>query len=267
LGSGNHYLEVQKVETIFDKEQGERLGIRDVDQVVIMIHCGSRGFGHQVATDYLQRFERKQGNYKISLSDKQLACAPFTSSDGQSYYSAMNAAANYAFANRQAITYQTREVFSDVFGRTAEELGMNLVYDVAHNIAKVEEYNGKSLVVHRKGATRSFPNLPVIIGGSMESGSYLLVGTKEALRDTFGSTAHGSGRTMSRHQAKKMVHGFDVSKRLEKAGILVKSASFAGLAEEVGIAYKNISDVVKSVTQSGISESIAYFKPLGNIKG
>lgn len=273
LGSGNHYLEVQKVSEIFDTNVAQKLGIAGKDQIVVMLHCGSRGVGHQVATDCIRSFGKKLDKYGIRLADAQLSCAPFTSSDGQNYYQAMAAAANFAFANRQAMTDRIRQVFEKVFARDAADLGMKLVYDVAHNIAKLEsgimnkELSDKKLLIHRKGATRSFPNQPVIIGGSMETGSYLLLGTERAKSLTFGSTAHGSGRTMSRNQAKKMVSGRQIEKRLENEGIIVKSASSSGLAEEAGFAYKNIADVVKSVHQAGISTPVASFKPVGNIKG
>ena len=179
----------------------------------------------------------------------------------------MAAAANFAFINREAITHQIRLIFENVFGKSAEELEMNLVYDVSHNIAKYEEYDKYKVLVHRKGATRSFPGQPVIIGGSMETGSYLLIGSEAAMSKSFGSTAHGSGRTMSRTKAKKLVHGQSLWQSMKAKGIIVKSASWAGLAEEAGFAYKNISDVVKSVESAGLSKPVAYLKPLGNIKG
>lgn len=282
LGSGNHYLEVQVVsdDRIFDHETAAAWGITGHDQIVVMVHCGSRGFGHQVASDYLKVFERAMRRYGISVHDQQLACAPFTSSEGQDYFSAMNCAANMAFANRQVITHQIREAFTAVFGRSAEELGMELVYDVAHNIAKVERYPEGDLLVHRKGATRAFgpgsPNLPpafqktgqpVICGGSMETGSYLLAGTAGAMRDTFASTMHGAGRTMSRAQAKKAVRGEQVQSQMRRQGILVKAVSMSGLAEEAGFAYKNISEVVESVDRAGITRAVAELRPIGNIKG
>jgi tRNA-splicing ligase RtcB len=273
LGSGNHYLEIQKVAEIFDATVAQKWGITAIDQIMIMLHSGSRGLGHQVATDYIRSFGKKLDKYGIRLADAQLSCAPFTSSDGQNYYQAMAAAANFAFANRQAMTAKVRQVFEKVFAKKAADLGMKLVYDVAHNIAKLEsgirnkELSNKKLLIHRKGATRSFPGQPVIIGGSMETGSYLLLGTEKARELTFGSTAHGSGRTMSRHQAKKAVSGRQLEKKLESEGITVKSASYSGLAEEAGFAYKNIADVVKSVHQAGISTPVASFKPMGNIKG
>jgi tRNA-splicing ligase RtcB len=282
LGSGNHYLEVQVVsnDRIFDPVTAAALGITGHEQIVVMVHCGSRGFGHQVASDYLKVFEKSMRRYGITVKDQQLACAPFRSPEGQEYFSAMNCAANTAFANRQVITHQIREAFSTVFGRSAEALGMELVYDVAHNIAKVERYAEGELVVHRKGATRAFgpgsPELPaifrqtgqpVICGGSMETGSYLLVGTDHAVRDTFGSTMHGAGRTMSRAQAKRMVRGGELQQQMKKRGILVKAVSMSGLAEEAGLAYKDISEVVESVDRAGITKKVAELRPIGNIKG
>jgi tRNA-splicing ligase RtcB len=282
LGSGNHYLEVQVVsnERIFDHETAAALGITGHDQIVVMVHCGSRGFGHQVASDFLSVFEQAMRRYGITVKDQQLACAPFRSPEGQDYFSAMNCAANTAFANRQVITQQIREAFSAVFGQPAETLGMHLVYDVAHNIAKVERYKEGDLVVHRKGATRAFgpgrPELPavfqktgqpVICGGSMETGSYLLVGTERAMHETFGSTMHGAGRTMSRAQAKKSVRGEQLQKQMAKRGIIVKAVSMTGLAEEAGFAYKNISEVVETVDRAGITKKVAELRPIGNIKG
>ena len=282
LGSGNHYLEVQVVSSnrVFDPETATAFGITGQDQIVVMVHCGSRGFGHQVASDYLKIFEKAMRRYGISVKDPQLACAPFRSSEGQDYFSAMNCAANTAFANRQVITHQIREAFATVFGQSAEELGMELVYDVAHNIAKVERYSEGDLLVHRKGSTRAFgpgsPDLPwdfqktghpVICGGSMETGSYLLVGTDRAVSETFGSTMHGSGRTMSRAQAKKSIRGEQLQQEMGRRGILVKAVSMSGLAEEVGFAYKNISDVVETVDRAGITKKVAELRPIGNIKG
>lgn len=282
LGSGNHYLEVQVVsnDRIFAPEVAAAFGITGNDQIVIMVHCGSRGFGHQVASDYLKVFEKAMRRYGITVKDQQLACAPFLSEEGQDYFAAMNCAANTAFANRQVITHQIREAFAAVFGRSGEELGMELVYDVAHNIAKVERYPEGDLVVHRKGATRAFGpgsqdlpacyrsvGQPVICGGSMETGSYLLVGTTRATEDTFGSTMHGSGRTMSRTQAKKSIRGEQLQQQMKQRGILVKAVSMSGLAEEAGFAYKNISEVVESVDRAGITKKVAELRPIGNIKG
>lgn len=285
LGSGNHYLEIQVVkdENIFDKDTAKKFGITKKNQICVMLHCGSRGFGHQVASDYLKVFEDAMKKYNIIVNDRELACAPFNSTEGQDYYKAMACAANMAFANRQVILHRIRECFSKVFGKSAEELGMHQVYDVAHNIVKMEEHEidgkKKMLLVHRKGATRSYgPEFkelpakykkigqPVIIGGSMETGSYLLVGTEKA-KETFNSTAHGSGRTMSRTKAKHEVVGEKLQKEMEAKGIYVKSVSFAGLAEEAGIAYKDINEVIDTIDKAGISKRIAKLIPLGNIKG
>lgn len=282
LGSGNHYLEVQVVsnDRIFEKDTAAALGITGHDQIVVMVHCGSRGFGHQVASDYLKVFEKAMRRYGITVKDQQLACAPFQSEEGQDYFAAMNCAANAAFANRQVITHQIREAFAAIFGKSAEELGMELVYDVAHNIAKVERYPEGELVVHRKGATRALgpgsadlppryraTGQPVICGGSMETGSYLLVGTDKAMRDTFASTMHGSGRTMSRAQAKRSIRGEALQQQMKQHGIVVKAVSMSGLAEEAGFAYKNISEVVESVDRAGITKTVAELRPIGNIKG
>ena len=274
LGSGNHYLEVQfaRWENVFDRESARILGITIPDQVVVMFHCGSRGFGHQVATDYLQLFLKvMDSKYGIKILDRELACAPFNSPEGKDYFAAMNCGINMSFANRQVILHRIREVFSEVFGRSAEDLGMHMVYDVAHNTAKLERHlvDGKerTLLVHRKGATRAFgPGMegipdryktvgqPIIIGGSMETGSYVLAGVPSG-DQSFFSTAHGSGRTMSRTKARKMWNGEKLQKDLEARGIYVRSASWAGLAEEAGGAYKNIDDVIKAAELAGISKS------------
>ena len=286
LGSGNHYLEIQVVDPgrFFDATLAKGFGIVHDDQVVVMIHCGSRGFGHQICTDYLRNFESNMHRYDIQVRDRDLACLPFDSREAKDYYSAMVCAANFAFVNRQIIVNRVREAFSKVFHRDAESLDMHLVYDVCHNIAKVERhsyegFNGE-LLVHRKGATRSFgpghPDIPapyrevgqpVIIGGSMETGSYLLVGTKKAMEDTFGSTAHGSGRTMSRTAAKREVRGTELQKKMLDRGIYVKAATMDGLAEEAGMAYKDISEVVETMDRAGISRKVVALRPVGNIKG
>ncbi len=285
LGSGNHYLEIQfaSPEKIFDKNTAKALGVFE-DQVLIMVHCGSRGFGHQVATDYLRVFDAAMRKYGITVRDRELACAPFNSPEGQDYYKAMKCAANTAFANRQVIVHRLREGFGLVFNREPEEMGMDIIYDVAHNVAKLETHDvdgeEKELIVHRKGSTRCFgpgraevPEIyrkigqPVIVGGSMETGSYLLVGTEKAMKETYGSTMHGSGRTMSRTAAKKKVIGAELKKKMEKAGIIVKAVSMAGLAEEAGFAYKNISEVVDTMEMAGISRKVVELKPIGNIKG
>ncbi len=284
LGSGNHYLEVQVARDIFDEKSAKKFGITSPDQICVMVHCGSRGFGHQVATDYLRTFLGRMKDYGIRVLDRELACAPFNSKEGQDYFQAMACAANAAFANRQVILHRIRECFSKVFNTPADDLGMHLVYDVAHNIAKVEEHTvdgkKKKLVVHRKGATRCFgpsrkelapffrdTGQPVIVGGSMETGSFLLLGTDKALEETWGSTAHGSGRTMSRTKAKHMVRGEQLQKEMEKRGIYVRTVSFSGLAEEAGFAYKSISEVVDVMHKLGISKKLVGFKPLGNVKG
>ena len=280
LGSGNHYLEVQVVraQNIFDANIAKAFGIHTPDQVVVMIHCGSRGFGHQVATDYLRMFDSAMKKYGISIPDRELSCAPFRSNEGQDYFKAMACAANMAFANRQVILHRVREGFSKIFGRSAEDMELNLIYDVAHNIAKIEEYKiggkNKKLLVHRKGATRAFgpgnkelnplyqrTGQPVILGGS-----YLLTGTKKAEEETFGTTAHGSGRTMSRVKAKKSIRGDVLQKDMEKRGIYVRTASMSGLAEEAGSAYKNINDVVDALEKAGISKPVVKLIPIGNIK-
>lgn len=286
LGSGNHYLEIQvaKQENIFDAETARAFGITVPNQVVVMFHCGSRGFGHQVATDYLQTFlgvmERKYG---LHVSDRELACAPFRSPEGQDYFAAMKCAVNMAFANRQVILHRIREVFSDIFHRDPLDLGMKMVYDVAHNTAKLEKHlvNGKrkEVLMHRKGATRAFaPGMeglpecyrsvgqPVIIGGSMETGSYLLAGLATG-HVTFYTTAHGSGRTMSRHQAKKQFRGEKLQRDMECRGIYVRSVSWGGLAEEAGPAYKDIDEVAEATEMAGLSKRVAKLVPVGNIKG
>ena len=286
LGSGNHYLEIQVVDParFFDAGLAKDFGIVHDDQVMIMIHCGSRGFGHQIGSDYLRVFDGAMKRYGLMVRDRELACAPFSSKEGKDYYGAMVCAANMAFTNRQVIVQKVREAFSKVFRRDAEALGMEMVYDVCHNVAKVERHSSDGgsaeVLVHRKGATRSFGpghsdvpeayrsvGQPVIIGGSMETGSYLLIGTPKAMEETFGSTAHGSGRTMSRTAAKRTVRGAELQRRMLDRGIYVKSATMDGLAEEAGIAYKDISEVVETMDAAGISKKVAALRPIGNIKG
>src|SRR5438034_617953 len=286
LGSGNHYLEVQVVrpEDVRDKELAAKFGITIPNQVVVMFHCGSRGFGHQVATDYLQVFLKvMESKYEIKILDRELACAPFESPEGRDYFAAMKCGLNMSFANRQVILHRIREVFSEVFGRSAEDLGMRMIYDVAHNTAKLERHivdgKEKTLLVHRKGATRAFGpgydevavryrdiGQPVIIGGSMETGSYLLAGTASGA-ETFFSTAHGSGRTMSRTKARKQWHGKQLQRDLEARGIYIRSTSWAGLAEEAGAAYKDIDEVIEATALAGISKPVVRFTPIGNVKG
>jgi len=286
LGSGNHYLEIQvvKPEHVFDARAAAAMGIDVPNQVVIMFHCGSRGFGHQIASDYIQSFlPLMQRQFGIQLPDRDLACAPFASAEGQAYFAAMKCGINMSFANRQVILHRVREVFGDVMGRDARELGMEMVYDVCHNTAKLEEHTvdgrRRRLLVHRKGATRAFapgmPDIPrryreigqpVILGGSMETGSYLLRGVPSG-QQAFFTTAHGSGRCMSRAQAKKQFHGKQLERDLAARGVYVRSVSYGGLAEEAGAAYKDIDAVVAATTTAGLSQPVARFTPIGNVKG
>lgn len=286
LGSGNHYLEIQVVrpQDVFDPEAAAVMGINLPNQIAIMFHCGSRGFGHQIASDYIQHFlPLMQRKFGIDVPDRDLACAPFASSEGEAYFAAMKCGINMSFANRQMILHRIREVFADILQRDARDLGLEMVYDVAHNTAKLEEHevNGRKrrLLVHRKGATRAFaagmPDVPpvfralgqpVIIGGSMETGSYLLRGVPSG-QQTFFTTAHGSGRTMSRKQAKKQFHGKQLEHDLAARGIYIRSVSYAGLAEEAGPAYKDITAVIAATEQAGLSRAVARFTPIGNVKG
>ncbi|RKX76641.1 MAG: RNA-splicing ligase RtcB [Spirochaetes bacterium] len=285
LGSGNHYLEIQvaKPENIFDRELAEKLGITMPNQILIMIHTGSRGFGHQVASDYLKSFLSYAQKEGINLRDRELAYAPFQSKEGQRYFSAMQCAVNMAFVNRQLVLHRIREVFSEVFGKDPSDLGLNLIYDITHNTAKLERHTidgrEKELVIHRKGATRAFaPGMggipykyrktgqPVIIGGSMETGSYLLVGM-ESGREAFYTTAHGSGRRIGRRKAKKAFKGKDILSYLKNKGVYVRAVSMSGLAEEVGEAYKNIDQVAEATELAGLSRRVVKLIPIGNIKG
>ncbi len=283
LGSGNHFLEIQYVEEIYDNAIASAFGLFK-DQITVMIHTGSRGFGHQVCDDYVRVMQKAAQKYGISLVDRELACAPFQSTEAQDYFAAMKAAANYAWANRQVIMHWCREAFMKALKISPSELAMSVVYDVAHNIAKVEEHTvqGKKLklVVHRKGATRAFgpghPELPqkfstmgqpVIIPGDMGRSSYVLVGTESAMAETFGSTCHGAGRLLSRHQAIKQARGRNISAELQNKGIFVMSASKKTLAEEMPEAYKDVSQVVEVVHRAGISKKVARLRPLGVVKG
>jgi tRNA-splicing ligase RtcB len=281
LGSGNHFLEIQKVAEIFDEKVAKAFGLFR-DQVVIMVHCGSRGLGHQVCTDYLREFIPLMINkYKIKVPDKEFACVPFNSPAGQRYFSAMAAAANYAWSNRQMITHFTRNAWKVVLGEKASKL--KVLYDVAHNIIKKEKYeiNGKEIevAIHRKGATRAFPpgnpeipekyrpvGQPVLIPGSMGTASYVLVGSKTGA-EAWYSSCHGAGRTMSRHEAMKRVSGQEVLKKLELKGIVVKCWSLRGIAEEAPLAYKDVDEVVNVVHQAGLSKKVAKLVPLAVIKG
>ncbi len=284
LGSGNHFLEVQVVDEIYDTETARAFGIEGVGQILVLIHTGSRGLGHQVCTDYLKTMGVAVKNYGIELPDRQLACTPVESPEGQSYLAAMACAANYAWANRQCITHWTRESFSRVLARSPRDLGMEIVYDVAHNIAKIEEHQveGKKLTVcvHRKGATRAFPaghpdlpkayrkvGQPVLIPGDMGRYSYVAVGTEKAMGETFGSTCHGAGRVMSRSAAKRSISGADVAKELAAKGIAIKVASIASLAEEASAVYKDVAEVVHITDAAGISPKVVKARPIGVIKG
>ncbi len=270
LGAGNHFLEIQRVEEVFDEGLAKKWGLKK-GNVVIMLHCGSRGLGHQVATDYLKIHEKAAQKYGIKLPDRQLVCAPFNSPEGQDYFAAMKCAVNYAFANRQVMTHWVRETFEKVFGKSWKDMEMHMIYAIAHNIAKVEEHtvNGKKkeVLVHRKGATRSFPNTPVLIAGSMGTASYILVGTEMAMEKTFGSSCHGAGRCMSRNKAISTFRGGEIQRELEAKGEIVKSTSPKVLAEEAPGAYKDVDEVIESVHEAGISLKVAKMKPMGVVKG
>ena len=284
LGSGNHFLEIQKVDKIFNPETAKVFGIREEGQVTVMIHCGSRGFGHQVCSDYLRVMEHAVQKYKISLPDRELACAPGSSNEARDYMQAMACAVNYAFCNRHAIMHWVRQSFQQVYHEDPEKFGLKLVYDVAHNIAKVETHKvdkaNKKVWVHRKGATRAFPagheeipqdyrskGQPVLIPGSMGTSSWVLVGAEKAMDLTFGSTAHGAGRMMSRSAAKRQFYGGDIKAALEKRGIVVRSASAMVLAEEADQAYKNVDVVVDVSDKLGIATKVARLVPIAVVKG
>ncbi len=283
LGSGNHFLEIQYVDMIYDEEAARALNLF-ANQITVMIHTGSRGFGHQVCTDFLEVMARAAQKYRIELPDRELACAPFGSVEAQEYLAAMKAAANYAWANRQCLMHWAREAFMSVLSIGPRDLGMALVYDVAHNIAKVEEHtvNGRKikLVVHRKGSTRAFPpghpelpaayrdiGQPVLIPGDMGRASFVLLGTEKAMQETYGSTCHGAGRMLSRHQAIRQAKGRAIWRELADKGITVKSSGRETLAEEMPEAYKDVSSVVNVVHNAGISRKVARLRPIGVIKG
>jgi len=283
LGSGNHFLEIQKVAEIHDEEAAKRMGL-EKDQVTILTHCGSRGFGHQVCSDYLRVSEQALKKYDISLPDRELACVPNSSEEGESYRKAMFAALNFAWSNRQMITHWTRKSFERVFKQSESDLEMNLVYDVAHNIAKVEKHNvdGKlrSVVVHRKGATRAFPanrdevpskyrdlGQPIFIPGSMGTASWVLLGQPNSMNLTFGSTAHGAGRTMSRSKARRNYTESQVRKYLSDKGIVVKALTRDGIVEETPQAYKDVDSIVNVSHELKIATKVAKLVPIGVIKG
>jgi tRNA-splicing ligase RtcB len=283
LGAGNHFCELEVVEEVYDPEAASAFGLSP-GQVCLQIHCGSRGFGHQVCTDYVDLFQRAVKRYGIQLPDRQLVCAPVQSPEGQDYLAAMNCAANYAWANRQVLTHQCREAFTEVLAGKFKDRDLFMIYDIAHNMAKIEEHEmaGKRLqvCVHRKGATRAFgpgsPVLPadyrdigqpVLVPGSMGTASWVLVGTPQSMEQTFGSTCHGAGRMMSRAQAKRSVRGDQLKRELEAGGLYVRAGSLAGLAEEAPAAYKDVDRVVEVVDAAGIARKVARLRPLAVIKG
>lgn len=283
LGSGNHFLEVQKMDKIYDEATAEIFGIEE-GMITVLIHTGSRGCGHQICSDYLRTMDRAIKRYQLDLPDRQLACAPVDSEEANDYFKAMSAAANYAWTNRQMIVHWVRESFEKVYKKDAEEMGMEIVYDVAHNIAKKEVHNVKGrdmeLFVHRKGATRAFGpgreeipkeyrkvGQPVFIPGTMGTASYVLAGTDVAMEETFGSSAHGAGRKMSRAGAKREYYGEEVKKLLENRGIIIRATSMPVVAEEAPGAYKDVDEVVKTSHDAGISRMIGKMIPLGVAKG
>src|SRR4030043_141368 len=283
LGSGNHFVEVGYVAEVYDENAAQTMGLRK-DQVTVFVHTGSRGLGHQVCDDYIRVMLDAAKKYKIELPDPQLCCAPVSSPEGQRYLEAMACAANFAFTNRQMITHWVRETFEQFFHMGPRDLKLDLIYDVCHNIAKIETHtiNGgkKKLCVHRKGATRAFPpnhpevvsdyqsiGQPVLIPGDMGRCSYVLIGTERAMKETFGSTCHGAGRVMSRHQAVKAARGRAIVRELEDKGIIVKGASQGTIVEEIPEAYKDVTDVVNVVHHAGISLKVAKLVPMGVIKG
>jgi len=284
LGSGNHFLEIQTVKEIFDPQVASVMGITDIGQVLVLIHTGSRGLGHQVCTDHLRIMEQAVARYGIKLPDRQLACAPVESREGRDYLGAMACAANYAWANRQCIAHWVRESFCEVLGKSFDKLGMRQIYDVAHNIAKIEEHavDGRTMkvCVHRKGATRAFPaghrdtpkrykdvGQPVLVPGDMGRCSFVAVGTQKAMSETFGSTCHGAGRILSRGAAKRAIRGADIIRELGSRGIIVKAGSISALAEEASQAYKDVAEVIDVVHQAGISRKVAMATPVAVIKG
>jgi len=283
LGSGNHFLEVQAVDEVFDAPFAAALGLVP-GRVVVMLHTGSRGLGHQVATDFIRRMDQRLATEGVTLVDRQLSCAPIASDDGQRYLGAMAAGANFAWANRQVITHGVRRAFAATFGRPAEELGLEVVYDIAHNIAKVETHRTdsgeKEVLVHRKGATRAFPagreevpapyrtfGQPVLIPGDMGTASYVLGGLPTAMERSFGSSCHGAGRRLSRHAAVRAFRYDEVTRQLAGRGIVVRSASREGVTEEAPGAYKNVEEVVRVAEGAGLTRRVARVVPLGVVKG
>ena len=271
LGAGNHFLEIQKVGEIFDKIYTQKLEIKNKDQVLLMLHCGSRGLGHQVASDYLKIHEKAIKKYNIWLPDRQLVGAPANSEEGQDYFKAMKAAVNYSFTNRLIMTHWIREVFEKVFKKTWQEMDMQTIYSIAHNITKLEKHKiedkEKEVYITRKGATRSFPDIPVLIAGTMGTASFICKGTQTAMEKTFGSTVHGAGRAMSRNQAIKSYRGAEIQRELLQKGIESKATNPEVLAEEAPQAYKDVIDVVDSVHNANISLKVVKLIPVGVLKG
>jgi tRNA-splicing ligase RtcB len=278
LGSGNHFLELQRVEAIYEPQAADAFGLR-VGQLTVLIHSGSRGLGHQVCTDFVKRMDARLGHYGIELPDRQLSCAPIASPEGQDYLRAMAAAANFAWANRAALAHRVRESVASVLGSDVAR-GTKTVYDVAHNVAKLEEHRGGTVCVHRKGATRAFPpghreipseyaqsGQPVFIPGSMGTASYVLAGRPAAMARSFGTTCHGAGRQMSRTAVRKAIDGGELRRRLEASGIVVRALSARGLAEEAPEAYKDVDRVVEIVERAGLAARVARLKPVGVVKG
>jgi len=283
LGAGNHFIEVDLVSEVCDPDVASVMGLAQ-GNIAVQIHCGSRGFGHQIATDYLRAFQDVVDRYGIRLVDRQLMCVPFHSREGQDYYGAMCAAANYAFVNRQVLAHNIRQSFEEVFRGVAHDFSLRQVYDIAHNMAKVEKHtvDGEmvEVIVHRKGATRAFgPGFeelpveyrphgqPVLVPGSMGTASWVLAGTPASMDETFGSTCHGAGRVMSRHEAKRTVRGDHLRETLEGKGIHVRAGSMSGLAEEAPQAYKDVDEVIRVVTGAGIARKVARLVPVAVIKG
>jgi tRNA-splicing ligase RtcB len=283
LGAGNHFIEIDVVDQVFDAEAARVMGLVE-GNLVVQIHCGSRGFGHQICSDYVKSFQTAVRRYEIKIPDRELVCAPLNSPEGQDYLAAMRCAANYAFANRQILAYHARQAFEEVLAGKIQNWHLHQVYDIAHNIGKIETHvvNGQEMkvCVHRKGATRAFgpgaPDIPeeyqrigqpVLVPGSMGTASWVLVGTQESMRRSFGSSCHGAGRVMSRHQAKKSVRGEKLRSELEAEGIHVRAGSMAGLAEEAPQAYKDVDAVVETVAGAQIARKVARLRPVAVIKG
>jgi tRNA-splicing ligase RtcB len=283
LGAGNHFIEIDVVHKILDDKAAQRIGLFS-GQIAVQIHCGSRGLGHQVCSDYVKRFQKSISKYGLRLPDRELVCAPLSSPEGQDYLAAMKAAANYAFVNRQVLTHHIRQSFEMVLAGKIKNHGIYQIYDIAHNMAKVESHDvdGRQveLCVHRKGATRAFGpgseaippvyrdiGQPVLVPGSMGTTSWVLVGTQASMTSTFGSTCHGAGRAMSRKKAKKSVHGATLRAELETNGIHVRAGSLSGLSEEAPVAYKDVNRVVDVVHGAGIARKVAQLKPMAVIKG